>query len=571
MSATQLGGIGENLRLQQIYSTLVQYASESLVDSSVLGGPRRTMQGWIYGLGGPTPPLSQAQRTRVLLENLGPTYVKLGQIMSSQSNVLPDEWRYQLDLLQNEVPTFPYETARLIITEELGAPPEELFASFSPTPLAAASLAQVHKATLHDGRDVAVKIQRPNLDSMVNADLGVARTFGRAAENRSKWAKEIGVAGLLDEFSTNLLEELDYYGEAYNMTRLASNMAELPGVHIPELHRDLSSRRVLTQEFITGVKISNIEAIREAGIDPGMLGENALRAAIKMLLIDGFFHADPHPGNLIVNLDKAEVTFLDCGMVGELTVSQRLNMLVLLWTVVQGDVPAMGQQLRALSVPYRKVDEAQFQRNFEKKMARYSIHSGGGHADVNEVLSTGMGILRDNGLRMDPQLTLAIKSMTQASAFFKPLAPAGKSFTTEALELAKEQAQAPSTEAMLVDMAKKQATKLAGEAVHAAPEYVKSLMSWNNQLKKGKITVAVDTSSLDSQVRKIQSLTSLIVVAVVVAGGIIGSAIAATALQSDADSQMRKWAYLTFFASIAVGFVVVITQLVKSWRSDREE
>ena len=143
MSATQLGGIGENLRLQQIYSTLVQYASESLVDSSVLGGPRRTMQGWIYGLGGPTPPLSQAQRTRVLLENLGPTYVKLGQIMSSQSNVLPDEWRYQLDLLQNEVPTFSYETARQIITNELGAPPEELFAWFSPEPLAAASLARL--------------------------------------------------------------------------------------------------------------------------------------------------------------------------------------------------------------------------------------------------------------------------------------------------------------------------------------------------------------------------------------------------------------------------------------------
>ena len=570
-AATQIGGIGENLRLQQIYSTIVHYGSESLIDTSALGPLRRRMQGWIYRLDGPTPLLTQAERTRVLLENLGPTYVKLGQIMSSQSNVLPDEWRYQLDLLQNEVPTFSYETARQIITNELGAPPEELFAWFSPEPLAAASLAQVHKATLHDGRDVAVKIQRPNLDAMVNADLGVARTFGRAIETRSKTAKEIGVAGLLDEFSTNLLEELDYYSEAYNMARLTANMAELPGVHIPELHRDLSSKRVLTQEFITGVKISNIDAIRAAGIDPAVLGENALRAAIKMLLIDGFFHADPHPGNLIVNLESGTVTFLDSGMVGELTVSQRLNMLVLLWTVVQGDVAAMGQQLRALSVPFRKVDEAQFQRNFEKKMARYSVHSGAGKADVNDVLSTGMGVLRDNGLRLDPQLTLAIKSMTQASAFFKPLAPEGRTFTTEALEMAKEQAQAPSTEAMVVDLVKKQATRMAGEAVHAAPEYVKSLMSWNNQLKKGKITVAVDTSSLDSQVRKIQSLTSLIVVAVVVAGGIIGSAIAASALQSEADSQMRKWAYITFFASIGVGFVVVITQLMKSWRSGRPD
>ena len=570
-AATQIGGIGENLRLQQIYSTIVHYGSESLIDTSALGPLRRRMQGWIYRLDGPTPLLTQAERTRVLLENLGPTYVKLGQIMSSQSNVLPDEWRYQLDLLQNEVPTFSYETARQIITNELGAPPEELFAWFSPEPLAAASLAQVHKATLHDGRDVAVKIQRPNLDAMVNADLGVARTFGRAIETRSKTAKEIGVAGLLDEFSTNLLEELDYYSEAYNMARLTANMAELPGVHIPELHRDLSSKRVLTQEFITGVKISNIDAIRAAGIEPSVLGENALRAAIKMLLIDGFFHADPHPGNLIVNLETGAVTFLDCGMVGELTVGQRLNLLVLLWTVVQGDAAAMGQQLRALSVPFRKVDEAQFQRNFEKKMARYSVSSGAGKADVNDVLSTGMGVLRDNGLRLDPQLTLAIKSMTQASAFFKPLARPGKSFTTEALEMAKEQAQAPSTEAMVVDLVKKQATRMAGEAVHAAPEYLKSLMSWNNQLKKGKLTVTVDTSSLDTQVRKIRSLASLIVVALVVAGGIIGSAIAATALQGAGDSQMRRWAYITFFASIAVGFVVVIVELMKAWRPGRHD
>ncbi len=350
----------------------------------------------------------------------------------------------------------------------------------------------MHRARLHDGREVVVKIQRPGLDEQVNADLGITRTLGRAMEARSQWAREVGLRGMLDEFSTNLVEELDYYAEAYNMSSLAANMSELPGVHVPDLHRDLSSMRVLTQEYISGVKISNVAAMDAAGLDRAVIGENALRAAIKMMLIDGFFHADPHPGNLIVNLDTGVVTFLDSGMVGELSVAQRVNMIALLWTVVKGDMTAMGQQLRSLSQPFRPVDDAAFVRAFERKMARYGKGSG---ADFRDVLNAGMAVLRDNGLRLDPALTLGMKAMTQASAFFAPLAPADRPFTTAAVEIVLEQAQAPSTEVMVKEMLRKEATKAAGQAAHAAPEYLKSLVSWNNQLKKGKLTVSVDTSS----------------------------------------------------------------------------
>ena len=557
--------IGENVRLQQIYSALIHYASETAVDNSIFGARRRRLQQWIYRLPEPIPDLTTAQRTRILLENLGPTYVKMGQIVSSQVNVLPDDWKVELDRLQNEVPTFPYEVARDIITEELGAPPEELFAEFSPTPLAAASLAQVHKAVRHDGREVVVKIQRPDLDKQVHADLGIARTLGRAVEARSSTAREIGLRGLLDEFSTNLVEELDYYAEAYNMSRLGANMAELPGVHVPELHRDLSSKRVLTQEFISGVKISNVAALDAAGLDRAVIGENALRAAIKMLLIDGFFHADPHPGNLIVSLETGVVTFLDSGMVGELSVTQRVNMIALLWTVVQGDMTAMGQQLRSLSQPFRPVDDAAFVRQFDRKMARYGRGSG---ADFKDVLSAGMGVLRDNGLRLDPALTLAMKSMTQASAFFAPLAPADRPFTQAALDAAMEVAQSPSTEAMVKEMVRKEAVKRAGQAAHAAPEYLKSLMSWNNQFKKGKLTVTVDTSQLSTQMEQLRSVMAMVMVALLVAGGIIGSAIAATALDGT-GSAMARYAQWAFFGSLFLGAALVIIYTVRMFRADR--
>lgn len=554
--------IGENRRLQQIYSALVNYGAASMVDNSVLGAPRRRMQRWVYQLPEPIPELSPAARTRILLEGLGPTYVKLGQIVSSQVNVLPDDWAVQMDLLQNEVPTFPFEMARELVEAELGAPLEQLYAEFSHTPLAAASLAQVHRARLHDGREVAVKIQRPNIDRQVHSDLGVTRTMGRALEARSTWAREVGLRGMLDEFSTNLVEELDYYAEAYNMSRLAANMAELPGVHIADLHRDLSSKRVLTQEFVSGVKISNVAAMDAAGLDRAVIGENALRAAIKMLLVDGFFHADPHPGNLIVSLDTGVVTFLDCGMVGELSVAQRVNMIVLLWTVVQGDMTAMGQQLRSLSQPFRPVDDAAFIRAFERKMARYGKGSG---ADFKDILNAGMDLLRDNGLRLDPSLTLAMKALTQASSWFVPLAPPDRTFTAAAVEIVLEQAQAPSTEVMVKQMLRKEATKVAGQAAHAAPEYLKSLVSWNNQLKKGKLTVSVDTSSLDKQMNEARSIVSMMMIALLVAGGIIGSAIAASALQGS-GSKIEQYATLAFFGSLALGAVLVVIYTIRLFR-----
>ncbi len=552
--------VSENLRLLQIYSTLGNFAAESVVDGTPLAAPRRRMQQWVHRLPEPVPDYSMAQRTRVLLEGLGPTYVKMGQIVSSQVNVLPDDWAVELDKLQNEVPTFPYAMVRQTIIAELGAPPEELYAEFSETPLAAASLAQVHKARLHDGTEVAVKVQRPNLDQQVKADLGVTQTLGRAMENRSQWAREVGLRGMLDEFSANLIEELDYYGEAYNMVRLAGNMAELPGVSVPKLYRELSARRVLTQQFIVGVKISDLEAIDAAGLDRGVLGENALRAAIKMLLIDGFFHADPHPGNLYVDLTNGHVTFLDCGMVGELTVAQRINMLALLWTVVNGDIPAMASQLRSLSEPFRPVDDAKFVKTFEKRMARYGKGSG---ADFADVFNAGMAVLRDSGLRLDPALTLAMKAMMQASAFFKPLAPAGKTFSSTALALALEQAQAPSTEVMVKEMATKEAKQLALRAAHSAPDYVKSLIGWNDQFKKGKFTVVVDTTQLDSQMDQIRSITSMLVIALLVCGGIIGTAIAATAF---AGTAMERYATIGFFSSLAVGAVLLVVYLARLFR-----
>ena len=553
--------IHENRRLQEIYSTVLQFGTESLIDRTWLGGPRRRLQGWIYRMDQTPKELSVATRTRLLMENLGPTYVKLGQIVSSQASTLPDDWRYELELLQSDVPAAPYEAARQVVIDELGAPPEELFATFNTTPLAAASLGQVYRATTFDGDEVVVKVQRPALEPQVKADLGVAKTFGRTAEARSQYAREIGLSSMLAEFGSSLMDELDYYGEAYNMERLAENLSGIEGVHIPKVYRSLSAKRVLTQEFISGVKISNVDAMREAGLDPAAVANAALRAAIKMLMIDGYFHADPHPGNLFVNLDTGVVTFLDAGMVGQITVAQRANLVLLLWMFVKDDVNGMGRQLRALSVPFRDdADPERFEKEFERRMARYGRGTG---ADVKDVMSTSMSILRDCGYRLDPQLTLALKSLTQASAFFTPLADPEHPFTSEALKASIELGQQAIADGVIEEAARREGSKMLSEAFQAAPDYLRGLLSWRDQLKSGRLTVYVDTSALDRQMEAARSITSMIVVAVLVAGSLVGSAVASSVFTAEDNQRLADASNFAYVASLGVAAVLVANYL---WR-----
>ena len=223
---------------------------------------------------------------------------------------------------------------------------------------------------------------------------------------------------------------------------------------------------------------------------------------------------------------------------------------------------AMGQQLRALSQPFRPVDDAAFIRAFERKMARYGLGSG---ADFKDILNAGMDVLRDNGLRLDPSLTLGMKAITQASSWYLPLAPPDRTFTAAAVEIVLEQAQAPTTEVMVKEMLRKEATKVAGQAAHAAPEYLKSLVSWNNQLKKGKLTVSVDTSSLDSQMGQFRQIAAMMMIALLVAGGIIGSAIAASALQGSGTG----WSSTpnSLLRVLALGVVLVVLYTVRLFRA----
>ncbi|MDF2657944.1 MAG: hypothetical protein K0Q94_735 [Paenibacillus sp.] len=266
----------------------------------------------------PSPGKTLSERIRLFLEELGPTFVKLGQIASTRPDLIPPELIVELERLQDRVAPFPFEQAARIIEEELGAPLSRLFAEFEETPMAAASIGQVYRALLPDGAAVAVKVQRPNIRTVIETDLDILTELAKLAEHRMEWARSYRLADMMEEMAKALLKELDYEAEARNTEKCAAICSKLRYIRIPGVYRKLSSKKVLTMEFVDGIKLSDQQRLLEAGCDRKLLAERYATTILHQVLIDGFFHGDPHPGNVLA-LPDGKLALLDFGMVGKLS------------------------------------------------------------------------------------------------------------------------------------------------------------------------------------------------------------------------------------------------------------
>ena len=274
-----------------------------------------------------------ARSFRVLATVMGGVLIKLGQFLSSRTDILPAQITDELAGLQDEVPPAPLPYVLATIVAELGAPPDALFTAFAPAPVAAASLGQVYYAVLRDGREVAIKVQRPRIDEIVDVDLRAVHWAVRIIKNYPAIKRRANLEDLFVEFERVLRQELDYVQEAFNAEIIRENFAGVPGVYIPEPYPDLTTRRVLVMERIGGIKISDVAALDRAGVDRGELAHRFYRAYLKQWFLDGIFHADPHPGNLFVRVEgppppqtngaqpgaPCTLIFVDFGMVGRIS------------------------------------------------------------------------------------------------------------------------------------------------------------------------------------------------------------------------------------------------------------
>ena len=568
-------GAEERLRLLRVRQTLRNHGIDALYDGD---GPiarfRRRMQTWLWQPVDPLERLEPAVRFRLLLQDLGPTYVKIGQIISSRARTLPVEWSEELEKLQSDVDVFPYEQVRRRIIDELGGTPEELYAEFDQTALAAASLAQVHKAKLHDGTEVAVKVQRPNIHAQLRSDVRILVRMSQALERRARWAQDMDLAGIVYEFGTTLLRELDYRIEAYNARKLTQVLEPIDGIRVPGVHYDLSSSGVLTLEFIRGVKSTNVAAIDAAGLDREVLADRVVKAAVKMMMIDGFFHGDPHPGNVFVDLDNGDMVMLDTGMVGELSFQQRVKLGSLLLTVRNGDVEGLAQTLKSLSTPYRETNDEQYYQDFARTLTPYLDPPPGQKVEVvAKVLPLGLDILQEAGYRFDSQLTLAMKAMAQAEAITGALVPewTGTEFMKRSFDALLTQVPQAITSDVVKDAVMRQAGYVAREAIEQLPMLQSGAFKWLDNLKKGGVKVELDTSGLNEQLQALRGIAMMITLGILVVGMVVGSALAAGVggLEGSALEPVTDLAAFIFALSAVVGGIAVVVLAWRLWRLSR--
>lgn len=322
--------------------------------------------------------ISQAHYFRVTAVKLGGLLIKLGQFLSTRVDILPQSSIKELAGLQDEVAEVPFEEIKLLAEDELGQPLNEVFAHFEPQPLAAASLGQVHTAYLLDGRKAAVKIQRPGIDELVEIDLKSIRKVVAFIKRFTDWQRFIDLDAIYEEFAETLREELDYIQEGHNAETIAANSREDELFASPSIYWEYTTRRVLTMEFMEGIKITDHEQIAAAGLDRKKIASHLLGIYVRQILIDGFYHADPHPGNLFVTTEGV-VIMVDFGMIGSVANEMRPLLIDLVLALTQRDYFAVVEQLKRLGFLRRDADNLLLVR----AVSIFLEHTLGSGTDIN--------------------------------------------------------------------------------------------------------------------------------------------------------------------------------------------
>jgi ubiquinone biosynthesis protein len=305
------------------------------------------------------------------LEKLGPTFIKLGQLLSTRADLLPGPYLEALERLQDRIEPFPYEEVERIVSGELGVRISKAFAEFEPAPLAAASLAQVHRATMRDGRAVVVKVQRPDIRELIVGDLEALGEIAHFLDQHTELGRRYEFDNMLVNLRKSLLRELDFTIEANNLHTIAHNLAEFEEIVIPEPIDDYTTTRVLTMEYIAGKKITSLNPLRLLEIDGGLLAEELFSAYLKQFLVDGLFHADPHPGNVFLT-DDDRIALLDLGMVGRVTRSFQDNLLRLMLAISEGRGELAAEAAIKMGEPKEGFDREGFKRRITDLVSEHS-------------------------------------------------------------------------------------------------------------------------------------------------------------------------------------------------------
>jgi len=356
-------------------------------------------------------------RTRLALEALGPTFVKLGQILATRGDLLPPPWIAELEKLHSQAPTLDFQILRPAVEQALGQPPETAFASFDHQPLAAASMAQVHRATLQDGQEVVLKIQRPDIRPRMEADLRLIAQLAGIVEQASAEARRFAPTAMLRQLAAAVLEELDFTNEGRNADRLRADFAGNGRVVVPEIHWQWSSPTLLVMDYVAGIVPRSGGELRAAGIDPAAIAALGADVVLDMVLVNGRFHGDPHPGNLLC-LPGNRIALLDLGMIGHVSPRRRHEFISFMQSLAGSDPAQLADVLLIWSGEGGGTREA-----IRVAADRLVAHHGGGQLVLSAMVADFLPLMREGGLVMPPDLLLIFKALVTIDGVLSAIEP----------------------------------------------------------------------------------------------------------------------------------------------------
>jgi ubiquinone biosynthesis protein len=518
-------------------------------------------------------------RVRRALEEMGPSFVKLGQVLATRVDLFEPEWIAEFGKLQDSAPPAPWADVRQQLIEDLGAPPEEVFAAFDPVPLAAASVAQVYRARLEDGSEVVVKVRRPGIRPIIEADLRWLARLAELAEGESPELRAFRPQEVVRQFTQSLRRELDFASECRNAERIAENFvgfsdqdvpadatapepsATPPIIVIPRVYWQWIGERVCVQEFIAGISGRNLAAVDAAGLDRKILARRGAHAVLKMIVEDGFFHADPHPGNVFY-LPGNRIAFIDFGMVGRLTEERRDQLIRLLLGLVKHE-PRRVADVMLDWTGDGAIDEDGLMLEIQAFVDQY--HGVAlKQLRLGSMLSDLMAIVRQHQLALPSDLSLLVKAFITLEGMGRELDP-DFDMAGEAMPMLEQALRARYTPAALI----KRGWQAAGEALALIADLPHDLSQLLRAARRGRLEIRIDVTHLKRVGNQLDSAANRLVVGIVVAALIIGSSIVMTVPGGPSLLGLPFFGLLGFLSAAAGGMWLLLS-IWKSSRADRE-
>jgi ubiquinone biosynthesis protein len=500
--------------------------------------------------------LSRAERVRMACEELGPTYIKFGQILSTRPDLVPVDFIKELSKLQDSVPSSPFSEVSRIIESELGAPPEAVFDYFEKTPIASASIGQVYRATLKDGEAVAVKVQRPGIRKIIEVDLEIMLHLATLMERHVEEMSLHQPVKIVEEFARTLEKEIDYTIEATNMERIAHNFLNDLTIYVPKVFRDTTTESILTTEFVEGIKVSEVDRLEKSGLDRKLITVRGADIVLKQIIKHGFFHADPHPGNIFV-LTNNVICLLDFGMTGSVDRRTREDFIDLAESVVNRNESRATQVLLKLTCWDEDPDIRLLEKDVADFMGQY-LYKPLKDIKIGKLLNNLLEMAFQHRLRIAPDIFLMLKAFSTIEGVGLMLDPDFDMIQQVAPFIKEVKLARVSPQRITGDI-----FRLAIELFQFVENFPKDILSITRLIKQQKLSLNLEYKGLDKMLSTYDQISNRISFSIIIAALIIGSALVIMSKVPPLFYDMSFIGIVGFLAAAIMGIWLLIAILRK--------